>query len=90
MTFDIKNTSIFQAVKIERFLLFKYAKILKETSLYLFIVSLSFIVAAFFGYISEGFALKLPILFLVFYIIFFEINLFLNLKIRKPEIGIKI
>ena len=79
--FEIKNTEVFNAVKREKFLLFRFASFFKNIFLILFLIS--FLLAGFsFGYS----ALKMMILFLTLYVIFWEIDLFKRLKIVKPTV----
>jgi len=68
-------------VKREKFPLFKFAKISKNIFLVLFIIY--FLLAGF----SLGYsATRILVLFLVLYLIFWDINLFTELKIKRPKI----
>ena len=82
--FDIKNTEIFLAVKRENFPLFKFAKVLKNIFLILFTIALLLLGFSFFGFTSEYSASRMIALFLSLYLIFWNIDLFIELKIKKP------
>jgi len=84
--FDIKNTAVLQAVKRERFFLFGLTDFLSQLFLFLFILSLASIFLSFFGYFSSYLAIRLVILSLVSFLIFWNISLFKNLKIKKPDL----
>ena len=86
MNFDLKNTDIYLAIKRERFLLFRFARFFKNLFLILFFISLLLIGFSFFNFTSGYSAAKMLVLFLSLYLIFWNINLFTNLKIKKPEI----
>jgi len=90
MNFELKDTQIFQAIKREKFPLFKFAKILKNIFLILLILSLLFIGFSFLNFTSGYSAAKMLALFLSFYLFFWDFGLFLELKIKKPEITINI
>ncbi|MFA6190033.1 MAG: ATP-dependent Clp protease ATP-binding subunit [Candidatus Staskawiczbacteria bacterium] len=88
--FDIKNTEIFLAVKRTKSLLFRFAKILKDISLLLFIISLLLIGFSLFNFGSGYFAEKMLVLFFSAYLVFWNISLFKEFKIKKPENDFKI
>lgn len=88
--FDIKKTAILGALRIEEFPIFRFSGFLKKLFLYLFIFSLFLIPSAFLGFISEDLAIKTPILFLVLFLLFLELSLFKNLKIKKPKLEINL
>ncbi len=90
MNFNINKTAILKAVKIKKFFLFRYTEAFKTLFLFLFIISLFFVAISFLGIVSEASAIKTSVLFLVFYLLFFEFFLFFNLKIKKPEININL
>ncbi|MCX6723276.1 MAG: ATP-dependent Clp protease ATP-binding subunit [Candidatus Staskawiczbacteria bacterium] len=90
MNFDLKNTEIFLAIKRERFPLFKFAKFFKNVFLFLSILSLLFVGFSFLNFTSGYLASKMLALFLSLFIIFWEIDLFLELKIKKPENSLNI
>lgn len=83
--FDLKKTAVMLAVKRERLLLFKATDFLSQLFLFLFIVSLFFVLLSFFGLTSSYASIKSAVLFLVFYLVFWNISLFKNLKIKKPH-----
>ncbi len=84
--FDTRKTSISRSLKIWSFPLFKYSKILSQIFLYLFIISLFLVGFSFFGFILEFAALKISVFALFFFILFCEIYLFTELKIKKSKI----
>lgn len=85
-SFELKNTDSYLAVKREKFLLFKAAKILKDIFLIFLIISFLLIGFSLFNFTSAYGAAKLLVLFLSFYLVFWEIDLFKELKIKKPKI----
>ncbi len=84
--FDTRTTEVSRSLRIYSFPLFKYAKILTQLFLLLFIISLFLIGFSFFGFILESTAVKIPILFFFFFILFLEIFLFTELKIKIGKI----
>ncbi len=88
--FDTNKTAISQAVKREKFPLFMFAGFLSRLFFILFILSLVFILLSFFGQVSGNLAIKTPVLFLVLYFIFWDVSLFVNLKIKNPELSVKL
>ena len=84
--FDIKNTVVSQAVKREKLLLFNTTDFLSQLFLFLFILSWVSVLFSFFGSFSSYLAIKLVVLSLVLFFIFWNISLFKNLKIKKPEL----
>jgi ATP-dependent Clp protease ATP-binding subunit ClpC len=83
MDFDIKKSNIFKAVKQGESIFLKFSKFLEKVSFSLFLVSFLLLCASFLDVISGYFAAKLMVLFLAFYLIFWEIDLFNEFKIRK-------
>jgi len=90
--FNLKEAAIFQAVKWGRYL--RFAGVLKKLFLILFIfILLSF----FYGFLGENFSqnlnsklLGLSIIFLIFTIgLWFKLS-FLNSKLKKPKLKVKI
>ena len=88
--FNLKDTEILRAVKRGKFPLFRFAGILENIFLILLIISLLFIGFSFLNFTSGYFAVKMLVLFLSFYLIFWNLDLFLEIKIKKPEIAINI
>ncbi|MDP2741179.1 MAG: AAA family ATPase, partial [bacterium] len=86
MNFSIKNTAVYRAVKIGRDPLFRFSGFLYNLFLYLFAFSLFLIPAVFWGFILSSLAIRIEVIFLVLFLFFWEISLFLKLKIKKPEI----
>jgi ATP-dependent Clp protease ATP-binding subunit ClpC len=90
LNFDIKNTGVFHAVKRKNFPLFKFANFLSQLFLFLFIISLLLIFFSLLGMVSSNLAVKAPVLFLALYLIFWNLHLFTDLKIKKPGISAKL
>lgn len=88
--FNFKNTDILLAIKREKFPLFKFAKILENIFLFLFILTLFLLGLSFFNFTSGHFAVKLIALFLSLYLIFWNLDLFVELKIKKPANAVNI
>ena len=90
--FDLKNTAVLWAIKQEKFPLFRFANFLKKVFFVLFIISL--VLSGFYFMDILSFSLetmlKINTLFLVAFLFFWEVNLFLNLKIRNPETEINL
>ena len=84
--FDLKNTEVFQAIKRERFPLFKFSVFFKNVFLTLLIVALLLVGLSFLNFTSTNGAAKALALFFSLYLIFWDINLFTELKIKKPKI----
>ncbi len=84
--FDIKSTLVFQSLKRWSFPLFKYSSFLSQLFLYLFFISLLLVGFYFFGFVSYYVAVKVPLLLLFFLILFWEVYLFSEFKIKKPNI----
>jgi ATP-dependent Clp protease ATP-binding subunit ClpC len=83
--FDLKNSEIFLALKRAKFPLFVFAEIFSSICLFLFILSLLLVFFAFFGQVSPNTAIRIPVLFLVLYLLFWNLHLFFKLKIKKPQ-----
>lgn len=83
--FNIKNTENFQSVKREKMALLGSAKMLKRVFSFFLIVSLALIVFAAFNAVSGHSAAKVLILFFCLYLIFWNLDLFLELKIRRQK-----
>jgi ATP-dependent Clp protease ATP-binding subunit ClpC len=88
--FDLKNTEIFRAVKREKFPLFRFAKIFRNIFLILLVFAFLLIGFSLLNFTSGRGAEKMLVLFLSLYLIFWNIDLFTQLKIRKPKIILNI
>ena len=75
MKFDLENTEVLLAVKREKFLLFKFAKIIKNIFLILFLISLLLTGLSILNFTSVHGAEKMLVLFLSFYLYYFPKNL---------------
>jgi len=84
--FNINDTVSLQAVKRNRFFLFRLSDIISQTFLFLFIVSLLLVFFYFFGSVPQDVAIKIPVLLLSFYLIFYDISIFTQLKIQRPKV----
>jgi len=85
--FNLKTATIFQAVKWERNPIFRFAPALKKLFLILFILVSGlflylFLFESFIASKLEGAAL----IFLVFFLTFWLAEVFLNSKLKKPEL----
>jgi ATP-dependent Clp protease ATP-binding subunit ClpC len=90
MIFDLRKTAIFDAVKWERFPLFRFAGSLKKAFLVLFIISLFFVGGSFFDVFDFITVLRISIFFLVSFVIFGEISLFFDIKIKNPALSVEL
>jgi len=88
--FNLKNTGIFLALRRSRSPLFRFAKIIKNLFLGLFIVALIFVGFSFINLASGYTAIKMMVLFLSFFLIFWNIDLFTEIKIKRPESNAKL
>lgn len=84
--FNLKETSIFFAVKQERLPIFKFADFFKKLFLILFVLSLFFIGLSLIGSLSLSLAIRMSVFCLTFSVIFWEINFFFIKKIKNPPI----
>jgi ATP-dependent Clp protease ATP-binding subunit ClpC len=83
--FDIKNTEIYRAIRRHSFFLFRFSGFFKKVFLTLFIVSFLLM-----GFSRTQFAIKTIVLFLCLYFLFWNIDLFVKIKIKKPKIELDI
>ena len=90
MDFDFKNAAVFQAIKREKFPLFRFAKILKNIFLILFLASFLPLGFSFINLASGYSAARMLIAFLSFYLLFWNLHLFTETKIKKPIIWAKL
>jgi len=88
--FNIKHTGIFNALKIEKMPLFRYAGFFKNLFLVLFILSTLAMGFSFFDFASSYSTTKMMALSLSLVLLFWNIELFLRLKIKKPELSISL
>src|SRR3989344_1574451 len=90
-SFDTKKTVIFQFLKMSELPFLRYAGILTQLFLYLFIVSFLLIGISFFGviFIPTIALVKISIFLLFCVVLFWEIYLFVELKIKSPTVGIE-
>ena len=86
MNFNIKKTSVLRAVKIERFFIFRFSKILQKFFLYLFVFSFFLIALALFNLFSGTFALQISITSIVLFLAFWELYLFTELKLKSANL----
>jgi len=92
--FDLKRAEIFQAVKWNQYPIFRFANLFKKIFLALFI----FLFLIFlYGFITDSLAEKtqklslgLTIVFLVFILISWLLESFLNSGLKKPKLEVKI
>jgi len=85
MNFDIKNSSVFRAVKRGESTIFKSSRVFEKIFFGLFLVAFLLLCASFADIVSGYFAAKLMVVFLALYLIAWETDLFNEFKIRKPS-----
>ena len=90
MNFDLKKTAILQAVRRDKFFIFKLASFFKSLFLFLFIFSLILFLASFVDLTSGRITIKMTVLFFVLFLGFWDLFLFKEIKIKKPEISGKL
>ena len=83
--FELKNTNILQSVKRERFPLFRFSKILANLCLFLFIIALLLLGSSFLNYASGYASAKMLAVFFSLFLVFWNISLFTELKIKKSD-----
>jgi len=90
-SFDTKKTVIFQFLKMSELPFLRYAGVLTQLFLYLFLVCFLLISVSFFGVIliSTIVLVKISIFLLFCMVLFWEIYLFVELKIKSPTVGIE-
>lgn len=88
--FDIKKTEIFWVARMEKILLFRFAKFFEKLFFYLLIASLASVAFVYLEFLSELLVIKLSVIFFVVWLLFLEISLFLELKIKKHSLEINI
>lgn len=85
MNFNLEKTEIFVALRRESFILFRFAKFLKNVFLFLFILAILMVGFSFFDFAPGHFTAKILVLFLSLYLLFWNLNLFISLKIKNPK-----
>ncbi|MGA2418045.1 MAG: ATP-dependent Clp protease ATP-binding subunit [Candidatus Staskawiczbacteria bacterium] len=83
--FELKNTDILQAVEREKFPLFRFARLFKNIFLVLFLIAFLSTGFSLFNFTSGYSSSKMMVLFLSFFLIFWNVDLFSVLKIKKPK-----
>ncbi len=81
--FNLQKTSVYKSVKRESFFIIKFANIFANAFLFLFVTSTLFLISSFFNYFPFGASFKMLVVSLVFYLIFWNLSLFRDLKIKK-------
>jgi len=84
--FDINKSLALRALKIRSFPLCRYAKILSQLFLFLCIFASALFAASFFGLQLQFDALKVSMSMLFFCVAFYELYLFVELKIKNPAL----
>ncbi|MEK7664945.1 MAG: ATP-dependent Clp protease ATP-binding subunit [Patescibacteria group bacterium] len=90
MNFNIKTTAVYYAVKTGKNPFFEFSGFLYNLFLYLFALSLFLIPLVYWGLILSSLAVKIEAVFLILFLFFWELSLFLKLKIKNPEIKIQL
>ncbi len=78
--FNLVNSSIYNAVKMNRFVVFRKARLLKTISLLLFLIFLFY-----FLIVDDNFVSLIFLSFSLF-LLFFQIEYFFNVKLKYPKI----
>ena len=86
MIFNIKETLVFRAVKTEKFFVFRFAGIFWKIFFCLFIFSTFFLLLSLLDLFSGIFALRMSIIFLALFLLFWELSLFSNLKLKSDNL----
>jgi ATP-dependent Clp protease ATP-binding subunit ClpC len=88
--FETRSTIVSQSLKISSFILFKYAQLLAQVFFYLSILSLSLPAFAFLEVISPSLALEIPIFFFILFLLWLQVYLFIETKIKKPKASVSL
>jgi len=86
MEFDIKKTSVYRAVKTERFFIFRFAEFLEKAFLYLFVFSFLLIALSLLNSFSGMLALQLSVASFTLFLLFWELSLFSRLKLKSADL----
>ncbi|MBU3934534.1 ATP-dependent Clp protease ATP-binding subunit [Patescibacteria group bacterium] len=87
INFNLKETAIFQALQWDRLLFLRFANFFKNTFLVLLIFSLFFVGLSFLGVLYIITALRISFFFLMLFVVFWEVSLFFNTKIKNPKLS---
>jgi len=90
MNFDFKKTAVYQSYQSSRFFLFRFSNFLFQAFLGIFIISLFFVFLSFLQNNFEIISIKISALLLFCSGIFWNIYLFTELKVKKPNLSVKI
>jgi ATP-dependent Clp protease ATP-binding subunit ClpC len=87
---DLKKSSIFRAVKLDRNILFRRAYLFKKIFLILFLISLLFILMGpiFIEEIKDNILIGITFIFLFLSLLFFQIETFFEFKTKHPKIKV--
>lgn len=88
--FDTRKTLVSEALKISSFPLFKYADFISQLFLYLFVISLSLLLFSFLDVTSFSLPIQIPIIFLLGFLLFAQIYLFIESKVKPPKITLSL
>jgi ATP-dependent Clp protease ATP-binding subunit ClpC len=83
--FEFQKTANYRAVRSEKFLLFRFSAFLRDFFLLLLILGLILLAASIFGLYSGYKAAKMVLLFFSLYLLFWNINYFIEIKIKRPK-----
>ena len=84
--FEFKNTRVIKAIRRYRNPIFSFARLLKNVFSILFVVSIFLIIFSLLNFTSGYSASKMLMLFLSLYLLFWEIDLFLESKVKNLEL----
>lgn len=83
--FKFRNTEIYRAILRERFPLFRFSGILKNIFLFFSLIAAIFLGLSFLNYTSGYSSAKMLAELFSFYLLFWNLNLFTEFKIKKPK-----
>src|SRR3989344_130065 len=86
--FELEKTSVFEGVKMSRFLLFSFTAFAKNLFLIICIGFLLVFLVSLVGFVPGYISLKFTAFFLVLYIIFLDLDMFLKFKIKRLGVHI--
>jgi len=86
MTFDIKKSEIFRALRKGKTPLLRFAKILSIFFAFFVALSLVMIALSLLGNVASRVAVKYLVFSLSFYFLFYNLNLFFNIKVKNPKL----
>lgn len=86
MNFELKNTGAYRAMKRESFPVFRFSGFLRDFFVFLIVISLFFVAVSFTGLVSLYFSAKFFIFSIALCLLFWNISLFTEFKVKRPDI----